>query len=136
MNKIKEIKLDETNWLEITIVNELDEVIHCESFGDSDEYQALVAERCMEFGVGVTTELKEILTKQKSKRYIPTSEEIAQQQADEARLVLVQQLAEAQAYLNSTDFYYARFLETGEVVPEEVVLKRTEARDFIRANTL
>lgn len=29
-----------------------------------------------------------------------------------------------------------RFLETGEVVPEAVVLKRTEAREFIRVNTL
>ena len=39
-------------------------------------------------------------------------------------------------YLNNTDFYYPRFLETGESVPEEVVLKRTEAREYIRANTL
>lgn len=43
-------------------------------------------------------------------------------------------LAEAQAYLGSTDFYYPRFLETGESVPEDVVLKRTEAREFIRLN--
>ena len=45
-------------------------------------------------------------------------------------------LTEYKSYLNSTDFYYSRFLETGEVVPEEVVLKRTEAREYIRANTL
>ena len=48
--------------------------------------------------------------------------------------ILVQRINEAQAYLNSTDFYYPRFLETGESVPEEVVLKRTEAREFIRLN--
>ena len=136
MNKLKEIKLDQTNWLEIIIVNENDEIIHCESFGDSDEYVSLLNQRCNEFGIEVTTELEEVLTEQKAKRYIPTSEEIAQQQAEEVRLMLVQQLAEAQAYLNNTDFYYARFLETGEVVPEDVVLKRTEAREFIRANTL
>ena len=45
-------------------------------------------------------------------------------------------LTEYKSYLNSTDFYYSRFLETGEVVSEEVVLKRTEAREYIRANTL
>ena len=134
MNKIKEIKLDETNWVEVTIVNDNNEEIHCESFGDSDEYQELVMQRCSEFGIEVTTGLEDILAEQKAKRYIPTLEEIAQQQADEARLVLVQQLAESQAYLNSTDFYYARFLETGEAVPEAVVLKRIEAREFIRAN--
>ena len=48
---------------------------------------------------------------------------------------LVQQLAEAQAYLERTDFYYPRFLETGEPVPTDVVQKRIEAREFIRANT-
>ena len=49
--------------------------------------------------------------------------------------ILAQQLAEAQAYLASTDFYYPRFLETGEPVPTDVVQKRIEAREFIRANT-
>jgi len=49
--------------------------------------------------------------------------------------ILAQQLAEAQAYLASTDFYYPRFLETGEPVPEDVVQKRIEARELIRANT-
>ena len=56
---------------------------------------------------------------------------------DELNLQEVQvKLTEYKSYLNSTDFYYSRFLETGEVVPEEVVLKRTEAREYIRANTL
>jgi hypothetical protein len=49
--------------------------------------------------------------------------------------ILVQQLAEAQAYLERTDFYYPRFLETGEPVPTDVVQKRIEARELIRANT-
>lgn len=49
--------------------------------------------------------------------------------------ILAQQLAEAQTYLASTDFYYPRFLETGEPVPEDVVQKRIEARELIRANT-
>ena len=134
MNKIKEIKLYVTNWIEVTIVNENNEVIHCESFGDSDEYQELLKERCLEFEVELSEDNLLILEEQKNKRHIPTPEEIAQQQAEEAKRLLEQQLVEAQAYLNNTDYYYPRFLETGESVPEEVVLKRTEAREFIRFN--
>lgn len=58
-----------------------------------------------------------------------TDAEIAQQE-------IQKQLQEAKNYLSSTDFYYTRFLETGEAVPEAVVLKRTESREFIRANTI
>lgn len=36
-------------------------------------------------------------------------------------------------YLVSTDWYYARKLETSEEVPEDVAIKRTEAREFIRS---
>ena len=39
-------------------------------------------------------------------------------------------------YLHSTDWYYARKIETGEEVPEEVVTKRAEARDFIRSQEI
>ncbi len=56
-----------------------------------------------------------------------TEEEIQEQE-------LQIKIQEAQQYLNNTDFYYPRFLETGEPVPEDVVLKRTEAREFIRLN--
>ena len=57
-----------------------------------------------------------------------TEEELAQQE-------LQVKLREAQAYLNSTDWYFARKAETGEEVPTEVVAKRQEARKFIRANS-
>jgi hypothetical protein len=39
--------------------------------------------------------------------------------------------AEAQTYLNSTDWYYARLAETGQAVPEDVVTKRIEARELL-----
>ena len=48
--------------------------------------------------------------------------------------VLEQKIAEAQAYLNSTDWYYARKAETGEDVPVEVVEKRLASRKFIQDN--
>ena len=40
---------------------------------------------------------------------------------------------EALQYLSSTDWYYARKMETGEEAPADVVAKRIEARDFIRS---
>lgn len=56
-----------------------------------------------------------------------TEEELAQQE-------LQVKLQEAQAYLNSTDWYYARKAETGEDVPVEVVEKRLASRKLIQDN--
>lgn len=50
--------------------------------------------------------------------------------------ILAKKVQECLDYLNKTDFYYPRLLETGESVPEEVVLKRKESREFIRTNSL
>ena len=91
MNKIKSIILDKTNWLELTIVNEDDTIIHCESFGDSDEYTELLKERCAEFGVELTEELLAILAEQKSKRHIPTEDELAEIE-DQKQVQIVQEL--------------------------------------------
>ena len=88
MNKIKEIKLDETNWVEVTIINENNEEIHCEFFGDSDEYQELLRQRCIEFEVEATPELEDKLKEQVSKRHIPTEEELeAKRLADEEQRI-------------------------------------------------
>lgn len=84
MNKIKSIILDQTNWLEVNIENEEGVIIHCESFGDSDEYQELLRQRLVELDVEATQELEDILKEQVSKRYIPTEEELeAKRLADE-----------------------------------------------------
>jgi hypothetical protein len=42
--------------------------------------------------------------------------------------------SEAQQYLDSTDWYYARLAETGEEVPAEVVSKRKESRNMLRSD--
>lgn len=81
MNKIKSIILDQTNWLEVNIENEEDVVIHCESFGDSDEYQELLRQRLVEFEVVAIQELEDVLQEQVSKRHIPTEEDIAEELA-------------------------------------------------------
>lgn len=111
MNKIKSIILDQTNWLEVTWVKvktitlpqevvdgvadtvlrtqEVETIIHCESFGDSDEYQELLRQRCAELGTEITEELANKLKEQISKRHIPTEEEIeAKRLADEEQRVL------------------------------------------------
>ena len=55
-------------------------------------------------------------------------------QTEQAQSELKTKLAEAQAYLTSTDWYFARLADTGEEVPEEVKVKRAEARTFIQEN--
>ena len=110
MNRIKEIKLDQTNWLEVTWVNvetitlpqevvegvadmvlrtqEVETTIHCESFGDSDEYQELLKQRCIDFGTEITQELEDKLKEQVSKRHVPTEEELeAKRLADEEQRI-------------------------------------------------
>ena len=61
-------------------------------------------------------------------------EEIAELQKPTEEQIIAQKLAEAQAYLTSTDWYFARLADTGEEVPEEVKVKRAEARTFIEEN--
>lgn len=59
----------------------------------------------------------------------PTDEELMEQE----RLVKLQ---EAQNYLNNTDWYIVRFVDEGTEIPEDIKVKRAEARDFIRHNTI
>lgn len=54
-------------------------------------------------------------------RPAPTAEELR-----------VASLSEARAYLNSTDWYLARKIETDEPVPEEVAQKRAKARALLQ----
>jgi len=41
-------------------------------------------------------------------------------------------ISDAKEYLNSTDWYYARQLETGENIPEEIKNKRSEYRKILK----
>jgi len=62
---------------------------------------------------------------------IKTAEQIA---ADKAKQETQQLLSEAQTYLNSTDWYFARLSEIGQAVPDDVLSKRAESRKFIQDN--
>ena len=133
MNKIKNLILDQTNWLEVNIENEEGVIIHCESFGDSDEYQKLLIQRLVELEVEATAELEDVLAEQVSNRYIPTQEELEAQKEEEARKLLEQQISEAKAYLTETGWYIERLNDpsSGKEIPEEVLAKRAEARELI-----
>lgn len=43
-----------------------------------------------------------------------------------------QQVVAYKKYLSDTDWYYARFQETGKPVPQDIVAKRIEARNYIQ----
>ena len=75
---IEEFKLTSNNWLEVSWV-ENEKEIHCEFFGDSDEYKTLLLQRCNEFGTKLNQEQLAILVEQKVNRHIPTEEEIVEQ---------------------------------------------------------
>jgi hypothetical protein len=53
---------------------------------------------------------------------------------DNDKLMEENKITEARSYLASTDWYYARLAETGEVVPEDVKSKRLKARELLRTN--
>ena len=50
---------------------------------------------------------------------------------DDIKYNLLEQLADYQRLLSSTDWYVSRFAETGKAIPEDIKLKRAEAREII-----
>ena len=52
---------------------------------------------------------------------------------EKAENEIATQIADAKAYLTSTDWYYARKLEEGTEVPADVVAKRIELRTLINS---
>lgn len=118
----------ENNWLEATwLENELQ--VHCESFSGHKEHITLLRAKAKEFN----TSLKEFepLIKQCEDSFIyPTDEEIAKQE-------LSYKVAEAKAYLISTDYKMTvdYFATLSKDIQDELILKRNEAREFIRANS-
>ena len=50
---------------------------------------------------------------------------------DEYKNTIEYKIQEAKAYLISTDWYITRFIETGKEIPEDIKLKREEARALL-----
>ena len=120
------IKLD-NNWLEATwLENEIQ--IHCESFSGHREHIQMLRAKALELGTNLDE--YDYLIKECEDSFIyPTDEEIAKEE-------LQQQIAEAKAYLASTDFYMTvdKYTELDEARKVELTTKRAEARELI--NTL
>lgn len=121
------IKL-ENNWLEATWKeNEIQ--IHCESFSGDKVHIAQLRTKAKEFNTPLD-EFEDLIKKCEDSFIYPTDEEIAKEE-------IKNKIAEAKAYLSSTDYkmtvdYFATLTKD---VQDELVLKRSEAREFIRANS-
>ena len=118
----------ENNWLEATwLENEIQ--IYCESFSGHKEHIDMLRAKAKEFN----TSLKEFepLIKQCQDSFIyPTDEEIAKED-------LINKINEAKAYLLSTDYKMTvdYFSTLSKDIQDELILKRNDAREFIRANS-
>lgn len=120
--------LDKTNWLEATWVED-DKQIYCESYSGHSEHIAMLRAKSKE----LNTSLKEFepLIKQCQDSFVyPNDEEIAKEQ-------LEHKINEAKAYLLSTDYKMTvdYFATLSKEIQDELILKRNEAREFIRANS-
>ena len=128
------MKLDlilQNDWLEATWYEEVDGVktqVWCESFSGHREHIEMLRAKAKEFG----TELDEALISECIANFkYPTEEESAQQE-------LEAKIAEAKAYLASTDFkmtvdYYSTMTPEQQ---EELTTKRSEARAFLKEQGL
>ena len=112
---IKEFKLTSNNWLEVSWV-ENEKEIHCEFFGDSDEYQELLRQRLVEFEVESTDELENILQEQKEKRYIPTQAEVDEVNRQKLINDLTQQIEIAKKELYSLDWINSKYIREVQVL--------------------
>ena len=115
----------ENNWLEATWLED-ETQIHCESFSGHKEHITMLRAKAKEFN----TSLKEFepLIKQCQDNFIyPTDEEIAKEE-------LQHKINEALAYLSSTDYKMTvdYFGSLSKEIQDELILKRAEAREFIR----
>lgn len=115
-----ELKLT-NDWLEATWYEE-DKQIHCESFSGHPEHIAMLRARALEFG----TETDEAMIAECIANFKhPTSEELALE-------LLRTKIAEARAYLASTDF---KMTSDYDEDTTDIKAKRAEAREFIRNNS-
>lgn len=115
------------NWLEATwLENEMQ--IHCESFSGHKEHIALLRAKAKEFNTSLK-EFEPLIKKCQDSFIYPTDEEIAKEE-------LKNKIAEALAYISSTDYKMTvdYFATLSKEIQDELILKRNDAREFIRDN--
>ena len=145
------IKLNITidkDWLEATWTKEVvtindvekdDEIVQeesvtteqlwCESFSGHPEHIAMLEAKALEFGTSLD-EYAELIEQAKELFVMPTAEELLAYELD-------QKIQEAKAYLSSTDYKMTvdYFATLSKEIQDELILKRNEAREFIRQGT-
>ena len=118
----------ENNWLEATwSENEIQ--IHCESFSGHKEHIQMLRAKAKELNTPLD-EFEDLIKQCQDSFIYPTDEEIAKED-------LINKINEAKAYLLLTDYKMTvdYFATLSKDIQDELILKRNEAREFIRANS-
>ena len=125
METIKLNIIIDKDWLEATWSE--DEIqVHCESFSGHPEHITMLEAKALEFGTSLDG-YAELIEQAKEAFVMPTAEELLAYELD-------QKIQEAKMYLASTDYkmtvdYFATLTKE---IQDELILKRNEAREFIR----
>ena len=117
------------DWMEF-IVFEDKKIIDRWSYSGHKEHIMHLMQKVDEHKIVLTDEQKILIQKVQDSFIYPTDEEIAKEE-------LNNKIAEAKVYLSTTDYkmtvdYFATLTKD---VQDELILKRNEAREFIRANS-
>ena len=109
-----------------TVENTETTVLHCESFSGHPEHIAMLEAKALEFETSLE-EYTELITQAKEAFVMPTAEELLAYE-------LEQKIQEAKVYLLSTDYKMTvdYFATLSKEIQDELILKRNEAREFIR----
>ena len=124
----------EATWIkEVTTINDVEkeesvaiEQIWCESFSGHPEHIAMLEAKALEFNTSLD-EYMELIAQAKEAFIMPTAEELLAYE-------LEQKIQEAKMYLASTDYKMTvdYFSTLTKDIQDELILKRAEAREFIR----
>lgn len=133
----------EATWTkEVTTINDIEkdgeivqeesvttEQLHCESFSGHPEHIAMLEAKAVEFGTSLD-EYAELITQAKEAFVMPTTEELLAYE-------LEQKIQESKMYLAATDYKMTvdYFATLSKEIQDELILKRNEAREFIRQGT-
>ena len=129
MVTIKEFKLSQNKgWFEVTWVED-ETIVHCESFSGHPEHIQMLEAKALEFNTSID-EYQGIIDEAVKNFVSPT-------QAELDRYVIDNQIAEYKNYLSSTDYKMTvdYFATLDKITQDALIVKRAEAREFIRNNT-
>ena len=83
------------------------------------------------FGFELDGSQDHLITKDMKEISVEEIQAINKAKEDEYKNSIEYKISEAKAYLISTDWYITRFIETGKEIPEDIKLKREEARALL-----